>query len=109
MQATLIVSATLLSLLLFALSATAEIPPGMTKATFVVHCYDVGVSALSGKPGVVSVEPGWSGAQEVDRVVFDPQQVSITQLETWLKESDTYVRTLETSMSAGSSGEGKYR
>ena len=109
MQATRIVSATLLTLLLIALSATAEIPPGMTQATFVVHCYDVGVSALSGKPGVVSVEPGWSGAREVDRVVFDPQQVSITQLEAWLKEADPYVRTLESSMSAGSSEEGKSR
>jgi hypothetical protein len=98
MQNSFFISATLLLVLLFAFNVTAEIPPGMAKATFVVHCYTVGDNALSGKPGVVSVEPGWSGAREVDRVIFDPQQVSISQLENWLKEADTYVRTLKTSM-----------
>jgi hypothetical protein len=99
MQTSLIFSACLLTVLLFAFTVTAEIPPGMAKATFVVHCYTVGVDALSGQPGVVSVEPGWSGAREVDRVVFNPQQVSIIQLGNWLKEADTYVSTLEASMS----------
>lgn len=98
MQNSFFISATLLLVLLFAFNVTAEIPPGMAKATFVVHCYTVGDNALSGKPGVVSVEPGWSGAREVDRVIFDPQQVSISQLENWLKEADTYVSTLKTSM-----------
>ena len=100
MQSSLIFSAALLSVLLFAFTVPAEIPPGMAKATFVVHCYTVGVHALSGKPGVLSVAPGWSGAREVDRVVFNPKQVSITQLENWLKEADTYVSTLESSMSS---------
>jgi hypothetical protein len=100
MQATLIISATLLTFFLFAFKVTAEIPPGMAKATFVVHCYTVGVNTLAGKPGVLSVEPGWSGAREVDRVIFNPQEVSINQLEDWLKEADTYVSTLETSTSA---------
>ena len=95
MQTSLIISATLLTFLLFAFKVTAEVPPGMAKATFVVHCYTVGVNALAGKPGVVSVEPGWSGAREVDRVIFDPKQTSIAQLENWLKEADTYVSTLE--------------
>jgi hypothetical protein len=105
MQVTLIVSATILTIILIAFSATAEVPPGMAKTTFVVHCYDVGVSALSGKPGVFSVEPGWSGAREVDRVVFNPQKVSVIQLEKWLKEADTYISTLETSMSTASAKE----
>lgn len=105
MQTSLIISATLLTLVLFAFKVTAEIPPGMAKATFVVHCYTVGVDALSGKPGVLSVEPGWSGAREVDRVVFKPQQVSTTQLESWLKEAGTYVSTLEVSISSQSAME----
>ena len=100
MRVHIFISALLLSLTLAAFNATAEVPPGMAKATFVVHCYDVGVSALSGKPGVVSVKPGWSGSREVDRVVFDPTQVSVMQLENWLKDADTYVSTLETSMSS---------
>ena len=57
--------------------------------------YDVGASTLDGKPGVVSVERGWSGAREVDQVVYDPKQVSLGQLENWLKAANTYVGTLE--------------
>ena len=100
MQTSLIISATLMTLVLFAFKATAEIPPGMASATFVVHCYIVGVDALSGKAGVLSVNPGWSGAREVDRVIFNPQQVSVNQLENWLKEAGTYASTLEVSMSS---------
>jgi len=99
LQSFFTIAATLLSLLLFAFTGAAEIPPGMAKATFVVHCYTVGDDALSGKPGVISVDPGWSGAREVDRVVYNPKQVSITQLENWLKEADTYVSTLDVTMS----------
>jgi hypothetical protein len=96
MQRPLLIPFIMMTTLLLACTATAEVPPGMAKATFVVHCYDVGVSALGGKPGVVSVERGWSGAREVDRVVYDPQVVSVMQLENWLKEADTYIMTLET-------------
>lgn len=98
MQTSFIIVAALLTVSLLAYNVTAEIPPGMAKATFVVHCYTVGDNTLSGKPGVVSVEPGWSGAREVDRVIFDPQEVSVSQLENWLKEAGTYVSTLKTSM-----------
>ena len=100
MHTPLIVIATLLTLSLAAFNATAKSPPGAAKATFVVHCYDVGVSALEGRPGVISVEPGWSGPREVDRVVFNPGQVSVFQLETWLKEAGTYLGTLETERSS---------
>jgi len=99
MQTSFIISATLLTFVSFAFKVTAEPPPGMAQATFVVHCYTVGSDALSGKPGVISAVPGWSGTREVDRVVFNPQQVSITQLENWLKAADTYVSTLEVSIS----------
>lgn len=67
----------------------------MAKATFVVHCYDVGAGALAREPGVISVERDWSGSHEVDRVIYDPQLVTLTRLESRLKEADTYVRTLE--------------
>jgi len=94
MQISLFISIMLTGLLV-AINATAETPSGMAKATFAVHCYDVGASALDGKPGVVSVERGWSGAREVDRVVYDPKHVSLGELESWLKAADTYVDTLE--------------
>ena len=98
MQTSLFVTGTLLTLLLLALTATAKVPPGMAKATFVVHCYDVGAHALEGKPGVLAVERGWSGSREVDRVVYNPKEVSIMQLEAWLKSSGTYISTLEQTM-----------
>jgi hypothetical protein len=63
-------------------------------ATFVVHCYDVGAQALENRPGVISVKRDWRGFREVDRVVFDPEQVSPEQLENWLREADTYVETV---------------
>ena len=78
--------------------AESKVPPGMAKATFVVHCYDVGASALSGKPGIISVERGWSGPREVDRVVYDPSKTTLTELENWLKDADTYVSTQEHSI-----------
>ncbi len=99
MQTSIFMSGATMAALLVACSATAEVPPGMAKATFVVHCYDVGVSALHGKPGVISVQSGWSGGREVDRVVYDPQVVSLTALEDWLKEADTYISTMDHSMS----------
>lgn len=91
--------------LMLTTGAAAEAPAGLAKATFVVHCYDVGAAALAEKPGVVSVARGWSGAREVDRVVYDPQQVSLGQLEAWLKAADTYVSTLESTMNAASEKE----
>ena len=99
MQTFIIGVAVLLKLPLVAFGTSAETPPGMAKTTFVVNCYDVGVHALEGKPGVVSVERGWSGPREVDRVVFDPRQVSVTQMENWLKDANTYIKTLETEWS----------
>jgi peptide methionine sulfoxide reductase MsrA len=98
MRTALIISIMLTGLLV-AINATAEAPSGMAKATFAVHCYDVGASVLDGKPGVVSVERGTSGARELDRVVYDPEQVSLGQLENWLKAADTYVGTLESTTS----------
>ena len=98
MQTSLVVAAILQTLLLFACTATAEAPPGTAKAIFVVHCYDVGAHALEGKTGILSVERGWSGSREVDRVVYNPKEVSITQIEAWLKASGTYVSTLEQAM-----------
>ena len=103
MQNTLLLSVLLfLSILMVAVNA-AEIPPGMAKATFAVHCYDVGANALAGKPGVASVTRGWSGPREIDRVIYDPQVVTLDQLVQWLKEADTYLGTLEVETS-GMSG-----
>jgi hypothetical protein len=94
----MIFSATFLTLLIFATGATAETTPQSAKATFAVHCYDVGASALDGKPGVLNVERGWSGGREINRITYDPRDVSIKQLENWLKAAGTYVSTVEQPM-----------
>ncbi len=54
----------------------------------------MGVAALEGRPGVISVKKGWKGLSEVNRVAYDPEKVSVEQLTGWLKESGTYVRTV---------------
>ncbi|PLX76493.1 MAG: hypothetical protein C0614_10140 [Desulfuromonas sp.] len=89
----------LIGTLLLIFSARSEAVTKMARATFVVYCYDVGVSALNGKPGVISVQPGWSGAREVNWVIYDPQSVSISKIESWLREAGTYIDTLEANMS----------
>lgn len=71
-----------------------EIPPGAASVTFAVHCYDVGAAALAERPGVLRVERGWHGWNEVDRVLYDPRQVSVSQMEQWLKEAGTYEETI---------------
>lgn len=105
MQTMIMSAALFLTVSLIACSATAEPPPGMAQATFAVHCYDVGAHALDGKPGVISVARGWQGSREVDRVVYNPDKVSILQLEDWLKEAETYVDTLEQSLSTATDKE----
>jgi hypothetical protein len=96
-------AALFLSLLLITANA-AETPDGLAKATFAVHCYDVGANALAGKPGVASVTRGWSGPREIDRVTYDPQVVTLEQLVEWLKEADTYIGTLQAEEARMSSG-----
>jgi hypothetical protein len=43
------------------------------------------------------VTKGWRGPREVNRVDFDPEQVSVKQMVDWLKKTGTYLRTIEES------------
>jgi len=54
----------------------------------------VGAAALEGRPGIISVKKGWKGFHEVDRVVYDPMKVTVKQMEQWLRQAGTYIRTL---------------
>jgi hypothetical protein len=74
-------------------SSTYAVETGGHEVTFTVGCFDVGASALHGRPGVISVQKAWSGGREVDRVVFDPRKVSVPTMEEWLKDAGTYVDT----------------
>jgi hypothetical protein len=53
-----------------------------------------GAAALEGRPGVLSVEKGWRGTSEVNRVVYDPDRVTVEQMEGWLRKAGTYVGTV---------------
>jgi len=55
----------------------------------------VGAAALEGRPGVISVEKGWQGFHEVNRVVYDPKKVTVEQMEEWLRQAGTYIRILQ--------------
>ena len=90
-------STIILAVFLIACSVSAEGPSKAADATFVVRCFDVGDRVLTGRPGVLSVRPGWSGVHEVNRVEYDPEIVSLKQLETWLTQADTYIKTMELS------------
>lgn len=74
-------------------SSTYAVETGEHEVTFAVGCFDVGAAALQGRPGVISVQKTWSGGREVDRVVFDPQKVSVPTMEGWLKDAGTYIGT----------------
>ncbi len=101
MRRAALIGITSLALLLGAGCGAREIPPGAASVTFAVHCYDVGAAALETRPGVLSVERGWHGLDEVDRVIYDPDTISIGQMEQWLKKAGTYERTIIETESTG--------
>jgi hypothetical protein len=41
------------------------------------------------------VEKGWQGFHEVNRVVYDPKKVAVEQMEGWLRQAGTYIKTLQ--------------
>lgn len=44
---------------------------------------------------MLAVEKGFHGFQEVNRVVYDPRQVTVPRMEEWLRGAGTYVQTVE--------------
>ena len=80
--------------LLLIFSIHAEQQDDIARVTFAVQWYDVGAAALEGRPGILVVERGWQGHFEVNRVDYDPTKVSIGQMEGWLKEVGTYIKTI---------------
>ena len=55
----------------------------------------MGVSALAGRKGILSVERGWLGSSEINRVLYDPEEISLEKMEKILKKTGTYIRTVE--------------
>jgi hypothetical protein len=96
MKSRIFLSGLILMALFFAACVNGEIINGQVEeATFVVRWYDVGVNALAGRSGVLSVERGWRGSSEINTVVYDPQKIGVEKMEKLLKKSGTYIRTVE--------------
>ena len=66
-----------------------------SKATFTVQWYDVGQDTLEGLKGVTKVEKGWHGSKEINTVYYDSDLISVEEMEKALKESGTYVGTVD--------------
>ena len=85
----------LVSILLSTAALSVSVEQDAENTTFVVRWYDVGKAVLEGRPGIMSVESGWDSFREVNRVVYDPMKITVQEMEIRLKESGTYVKTLE--------------
>ncbi len=92
---TVVVTLLFVSGLAAAACSYGESPAGTARATFAVHCYTVGEHALHGQPGIISVAPGWRDFREVDRVVYDPETITVGQMEELLRRAGTYIGTVE--------------
>ncbi|MCB2184108.1 MAG: hypothetical protein KQH63_18955 [Desulfobulbaceae bacterium] len=47
------------------------------------------------RPGILSVSKGWQDGKEINRVVFDPEIITVRRIEERLKQAGTYVQTLD--------------
>ncbi|MDA8140840.1 MAG: hypothetical protein M0036_19500 [Desulfobacteraceae bacterium] len=56
---------------------------------------------MDGRPGIISITKGWLRFSEVNRVVYDPSLVTVEQMEVWLKQAGTYIRTESSSPPVG--------
>lgn len=43
----------------------------------------------------MSVSKGWQDGKEINRVVFDPEIITVRRIEERLKQAGTYVQTLD--------------
>lgn len=86
------------AILLYGLLPASEVisseHAGTATAIFAVGCFDVGASALQGRNGIVSVGKGWLGSSEINKVVYNPDEVNVKRIEDWLRDSGTYRRTI---------------
>ena len=87
-----------ISAILLVLTGVMTVGQGQAESlrsdTFVVHCYDVGRDALTGRKGIHSVSSGWQDGHEVNRVTYDQEQTSRAEIEERLKQAGTYKATI---------------
>ena len=74
---------------------------GTSKVIFIVKWYDVGKEALEGLKGAKKVEKGFRYLREINTVYYDPEIITIEEMEMALKKTGTYVETVKWSMDIG--------
>jgi len=65
-----------------------------SKIVFVVHCYDEGRNALTGMKGILKIERGFRNFREINTVYYDPNLITIDEMEKALKSAGTYRETI---------------
>jgi copper chaperone CopZ len=68
---------------------------GFSRLVFKVKCYDEGKAALQGLKGIQKVETGFHYVSETDTVYYDPNIITIEEMETALKKAGTYLKTMK--------------
>lgn len=68
---------------------------GLSRVIFKVKCYDEGKSALQGLKGIQKIEIGIHYLQETDTVYYNPNVITIEDMERALKKAGTYVETIK--------------
>jgi copper chaperone CopZ len=57
----------------------------------------VGKAALYGLEGVKSVQSGFKDRKEANTVIYDPEKITIEEMEKVLKKAGTYIGTKKSS------------
>jgi copper chaperone CopZ len=55
----------------------------------------VGKAALEGLDGVKKVSNGWSDFTEINTVYYDPEKITVKEMEKVLKKAGTYKKTIQ--------------
>jgi hypothetical protein len=67
---------------------------GAAKVVYVVHCYDEGHDSLKGLKGIRKVDKGFRNFREINTVYYDPNAITIEEMEKALKNAGTYRETI---------------
>jgi len=84
--------------LFFGEGYSIAVETGTSKVIFIVKWYDVGKEALVGLKGVKKVEKGFRLLREINTVYYDPEVITIKEMEMALKKAGTYMETVKWSI-----------
>jgi len=85
------------SLLPFMLTGNGSVvaqEAGTAKVVFVVHCYDEGKDTLKVMKGILKIDRGFRHFREINTVYYDPNVITVEEMEKALKSVGTYKETI---------------